>query len=183
MNSKIRSFAWLPVLFAILACSTFIPLPQLELKHVQITDSYSKKPTSTPTSTSTIVPSATPSPTLIIPSSTPTQISTATPVATPLTVNTQLRIFENLWVIVNDTYVYPDFNGLDWNAINQEYRQIIASGLTNDQFYLAMSDVITRLGDDHSFFLDPQQVAKLEAKLMGEYEYVGIGVLVSAVPE
>jgi C-terminal processing protease CtpA/Prc len=79
--------------------------------------------------------------------------------------------------------VYPDFNGLDWNAINQEYRQIIASGLTNDQFYLAMSDVITRLGDDHSFFLDPQQVAKLEAKLMGEYDYVGIGALVSAVPE
>jgi len=72
---------------------------------------------------------------------------------------------------------------LDWNSIRQEYRQKIAAGLTNQQFYLAMSQVISQLGDDHSFFLDPQQVAEQEVEYLGKHDYVGIGVMVSAVPE
>src|SRR4030066_180593 len=79
------------------------------------------------------------------------------PIPSLIPVNTQLSIFGNLWTIVDDTYVYPDFNGLDWNAIHQEYMQKISAGLTNEQFYQAMSELITRLGDDHSYFLDPQQ--------------------------
>jgi hypothetical protein len=31
-------------------------------------------------------------------------------------------------MIVNDTYIYPDLNGLDWNAIQQEYKQKISAG-------------------------------------------------------
>jgi C-terminal peptidase prc len=72
---------------------------------------------------------------------------------------------------------------LDWNAIHQEVRQKISAGLTTEQFYQAMSDVIYQLGDNHSFFLDPQQVAEQEAEYQGKYDYVGIGVFVSAVPE
>jgi len=72
---------------------------------------------------------------------------------------------------------------LDWNAIHQEYRQKIATGLTDEQFYLAMSQVISQLGDDHSFFLDPIQVAEQDAEYQGKHDYVGIGVMVSAVPE
>ena len=39
------------------------------------------------------------------------------------------------------------------------------------------------MGDDHSFFLDPQQVADQQAEYQGDYDYVGIGVLAGAVPE
>jgi carboxyl-terminal processing protease len=95
---------------------------------------------------------------------------------------TQLSIFENIWSIVNDTYVYPDFNGVDWNAIHEEYRQLIFAGMTNSQFYLAMNELITRLGDNHSQFLNPQEVAEQDAEYQGTYDYVGIGILVSAVP-
>jgi C-terminal peptidase prc len=84
---------------------------------------------------------------------------------------------------VNDTYVYPDFNGVDWNAIHQEYQQKISAGLTNDQFYQVMNEVIFTLGDEHSMFLDPQQQAEQEDEYQGNLDYVGIGVLVSAVPE
>jgi C-terminal peptidase prc len=72
---------------------------------------------------------------------------------------------------------------LDWNSIRQEYKQKITAGLTNDQFYLAISDLITRLGDDHSSFLDPQQVTEQDVEYQGKHDYVGIGVMVSAVPE
>jgi len=46
-----------------------------------------------------------------------------------------------------------------------------------------MDDLITKLGDDHSQFLNPQEVAEQEAEYEGTNDYVGIGVLVSAVPE
>jgi C-terminal peptidase prc len=97
--------------------------------------------------------------------------------------DSQLSIFENLWTIVNDTYVYPDFNGLDWEAIRQEYHQKISAGLTNTQFYMALSELISSLGDDHSQFFNPQEVAEQESEYLGKYDYVGIGVVVSAVPE
>jgi C-terminal peptidase prc len=95
----------------------------------------------------------------------------------------QLKIFENIWTIVNDTYIYPDFNGLDWNSIDKEYRNRIYAGLTNPDFYLAMRELIDRLGDDHSLFLSPDEVVEQEAEYQGMYDYVGIGALVSAVPE
>ena len=64
-----------------------------------------------------------------------------------------------------------------------EYQQKISTGLTNTDFYLAMEELITRLGDDHSYFLDPRQVAEQNAEYEGKHDYVGIGILVSAVPE
>jgi carboxyl-terminal processing protease len=118
-----------------------------------------------------------------LPSPTPSPASTSTPTPTLIPLETQLSIFENLWSIVNDTYVYPDFNGVDWNAIHEEYRQLIFAGATNAQFYLAMNELITRLGDDHSQFLNPQEVAEQDAEYQGTYDYVGIGILVSAVPD
>jgi C-terminal peptidase prc len=97
--------------------------------------------------------------------------------------STQLNIFESLWSIVKDTYVYPDFNGLDWSAIHQEIQKKISAGMTSDQFYLSMRDLIDRLGDDHSVFLNPQEQAEAEQEFQGNLDYVGIGILVSAVPE
>lgn len=182
MNYKTRFLVLLPIMLILFACRAFIP-PLILTPTLTLTPKkYPIKPTSTFLPTYTSIPSPTFTPTFVPPSLTPTQVlvTTQTPTLIPLT--TQLSIFENLWNIVNDTYVYPDFNGLDWNAVLQEYRQKIAVGLTNEQFYLAMNDVISQLGDDHSFFLDPQQVAEQEAEYQGKHDYVGIGVIVSAVP-
>jgi carboxyl-terminal processing protease len=183
MKSKIRFLVWLPIALILLACRVFIPslIPTPTL--APVTKNFTGKPTATLLPTYTSIPSATITPTSLPPSPTPTQVSASTPTPTQIPLSKQLSIFENLWTIVNDTYVYPDFNGLDWNAIRQEYRQKISVGLTNQQFYLTMSEVISLLGDEHSFFLDPQQVAEQDAEFQGKHDYVGIGVLVSAVPE
>ncbi len=183
MTSKFSVLAWFPVLLALLACSTYIPILQRKPAHPLVQKNFTGKASSTPLPTTTPSPTATFTPTSLPPSSTPTQVPTPTVKPTDIPLNTQLSIFDDLWTIVNDTYIYPDFNGLDWNAIYKEYEQKISAGMTNDQFYLAMTDLITSLGDDHSFFLDPQLVAEQEAEYQGEYDYVGIGVLVSAVPE
>ena len=183
MTSKTRSFIWLPLIFAVLACSPFIstvfqePSPSPEIKY------YSGKPSSTFAPTNTPIPSPFSTPTISLPGPTPSPVLVSTPTPTQISIDTQLNIFENLWNIINDTYVYPDFNGLDWNAIHLEYIQKINAGLTNSEFYLAMDDLITKLGDEHSQFLNPQEVAEQEAEYEGTNDYVGIGVLVSAVPE
>jgi carboxyl-terminal processing protease len=183
MNSKIRLVVLLPIILILLACRIFIPSLNPTPTHILATKNILLKPTSTFLPTYTSIPSVTFTPTSIPPSLTPTAAVISTQEPTQIPITTQLSIFENFWSIVNDTYVYPDFNGLDWNAIHQEYRQKIAAGLTNGQFYLALSEAIAQLGDDHSFFLDPLQVAKQEAEYQGKHDYVGIGVMVSAVPE
>lgn len=153
--------------------------------------------THTPTPSHTILPSYTSSP---IPSFTststprqstptlPTLSPTATkvpsvPTPTQLPITLQLKIFEDLWNIVNEEYLYPDFNGLNWDAVYSEYLVRIQSGLNNQEFYQAMEEMILRLGDDHSVFLNPEQVAKENAEFEGKYQYAGIGVLLMAVPE
>jgi C-terminal peptidase prc len=95
----------------------------------------------------------------------------------------QMQVFEELWKIIDENYLYPDFNGLDWNAIHQEYRQRIEAGMSNQDFYHAMKEMVSRLGDDHSSFMSPQEAKEQDEQYSGEYDYAGIGVMVSAVPE
>ena len=189
-----------PLLLAVLACkleagaagppASLTPRPSST--HT-VSPSVTPLPTGTPTATSSPSPTATaspsPSPTPTasltltpLPSSTPALL-TATPTPTQLPLALQMEVFEELWKTVNEEYLYADFNGLDWNAVHEEYRQRIEAGLSNLDFYTAMADMIYSLGDDHSQFHTPEQMAVIDAKYAGELDYVGIGVIISAVPE
>jgi carboxyl-terminal processing protease len=144
-------------------------------------------PTATTTTTPTITASYTPSPTAsftptLLPSSTQTWLP-GTPTPTPLPLAFQLQVFEALWQTVNDEYLYPDFNGLDWNAVHVDYRLRIEEGLSNADFYIAMADMIYSLGDDHSHFLTPEEKTAREVEYTGNLDFVGIGIILSAVPE
>ncbi|RCK74868.1 MAG: Carboxyl-terminal protease [Anaerolineae bacterium] len=129
-------------------------------------------------------PEPSPTPTIVPPTLTPSPIPpspTATVLVTPSA--QQLAIFEQLWQTVRDEYLYPDYNGADWEAIGAEYRQRVQAGMTDEAFYQAMDEMLAQLNDDHSVFLSPQEVAEEEAEYAGQTSYVGIGVLISAVPE
>jgi C-terminal peptidase prc len=112
----------------------------------------------------------------------------STPSSTPPTLTVseettarQLRVFTHLWETVRDTYVYPDFNGLDWDEVGQRYRARIEAGLTDDDFYQAMREMIDELGDEHSVFSSPQEVAEEDERVSGQLNYVGIGVYVTTL--
>lgn len=109
--------------------------------------------------------------------------ATATPTLKPLNKGDQIAIFEELWDIVSEDYLYADFNGLDWDQIEVDYRQKIDDGLSTEDFYLAMDEMIYALNDEHSIFLNPQMVAAEEAEYAGDNDYVGIGVYISYYPE
>jgi carboxyl-terminal processing protease len=72
---------------------------------------------------------------------------------------------------------------LDWNAIRVEYQARIETGLTDEAFYAAMDEMISRLGDEHSMFLNPDQALEEDLEFAGEYDYIGIGIMSSVVPE
>jgi C-terminal peptidase prc len=146
--------------------------------------------TFTPTTTATTLPSATPQPSpterqqlQAQPSDTPAASPTSAVQPTSLPLDLQLDIFEELWTTVNDEYLYPDFNGQDWQAVYNEVRQQIEAGLSNQDFYLAMAEMVNRLGDDHSVYLSPEETAAEDAEYAGNTSFVGIGVLISAIPE
>jgi C-terminal peptidase prc len=101
----------------------------------------------------------------------------------PASSASQLQVFEELWNIVDNYYLYPDFNGLDWDAVYDEYRPEIEAGLYDEDFYWRMDEMVARLGDEHSVFFSPQEVDEIDAEYAGEYDYVGIGVFHTAVPE
>jgi C-terminal peptidase prc len=113
----------------------------------------------------------------------PPEFTSAQPTPTvesnpPLTTNEQLEVFEELASRISEVYLYPDFNGQDWNAITADYRARVENGMDTEAFYAAMTDFVDMLGDEHSYFESPAQVAESERELSGANDYVGIGVYV-----
>ena len=139
--------------------------------HFVITNTSTIAPSLTPLPTLTPTPTLSPSPTPLPPSPT----NTLTP--DPTAVAHQLQAFEQLWEVINENYLYPNFNGLDWNAIHAEYTQRIENGLSEADFYLSMHEMVASLGDEHSVYFSPYEAAEADAEFAGGYDYAGIGVL------
>lgn len=90
----------------------------------------------------------------------------------------QKKVFDKAVDVIGQVYVYPDFNGNDWSAIVSKYRAEIDAGLGTEDFYVTMSNMITELGDEHSSFLSPADVAADEADLAGNNDFVGVGMYI-----
>ncbi len=147
-----------------------------------------------PGPTPTLTPAAThpPSPTaqlstVLTATPPPTADPSPTPAPTPGDpVETQarhLRIFTELWELVDQTYLYPDYNGADWPAIGEQYRARIEAGLSDEQFWAAMAEMLEELNDDHSQFLSPAEVARENQVASGDFDYVGVGITATPLPE
>lgn len=145
-------------------------------------------PTATVTATSTASP--TPTATPLMPAYIPPQCASA-PVATvppdtyvlptlapnvEISQSDQLNIVRRVGDIVDDVYVYPDYNGKDWVEIETRYRGKVEQGLDTETFYLEMQNMIDELQDEHSFFLSPLDAEASEAELRGETAFVGVGI-------
>jgi C-terminal peptidase prc len=99
------------------------------------------------------------------------------------TLDRHLRIFTQLWEIVYGNYLYPDYNGADWDAIGEEYRARVEEGLTDEEFWLLMDEMLLELDDDHSIFLSPAQADAEDEAQAGELDYVGVGIATATLPE
>lgn len=150
-------------------------------------------PTATATMTLTASPTPTGTPVPLLPAYLPPECASR-PLATlppdtdaaqptleaesnpPVSKFVQFRILSTISSIVREVYVYPDFNGRDWEAMESRYKARIDAGLETEQFYTEMQNLIDELGDEHSFFLSPLDVQRSQEERRGENNFVGIGV-------
>ena len=157
-----------------------------------LTPAATINPPKTPIDDATVTIPPEPSPTSLV---TPTtyvplacqavtpEVATAEPTPTPklnppLSSDIQLKVFDKLAGIIDEVYMYPDFNGLDWPEIVSRYRANIESGMDTETFYTEMEKFVIELGDEHSHFELPAQVALSNTALAGANNYVGIGVYI-----
>lgn len=149
-------------------------------------------PTFTPTATITASPTPTFTPTPLAPAYIPPQCDASAPLATispevairptpqfetkQISKRMQLRIVDEVEHIVEQVYVYPDYNGRDWEGIVARYRDMVNNGLETEAFYREMQNMLNELEDEHSSFVSPVEVQQSEAELRGENKFVGIGV-------
>lgn len=168
---KLNRIALIVVLIFSLACN-FITSGLIPATSTPI-----PTPTSTPLTPAYIPPNcdgialATVSPATGI--AVPTPILQANP---PISRNAQLKVFDRTVQIVTQVYVYPDYNGKNWNEIQSRYKAKVEAGLNTEDFYTQMEAMIAELGDDHSSFDSPVEVAASNAELAGRDQFVGIGV-------
>lgn len=152
-----------------------------QLPQVAAPTAISASPTPVPTGTPTLVPTVAPTrPAASTPRPTPIASPAQATTVDPDTTARHLRIFDQLWSTVNTQYVYPDFNGVDWAAAHPEYRTRIERGLSDEDFWQAMAEMIGRLNDDHSSFLTPSEAREQDSQLQGHLSYVGIGIYAAA---
>jgi C-terminal peptidase prc len=178
---KLKRIIFGALVLSLLACNfvTQMVFPPTATPTASLTPTATITPTSTPTP---LVPAYVPPECAGVPLATipPESAAQAIPEieVTEISRDQQLGILDELGHIVEDVYVYPDYNGRDWNAILATYRARIEAGLDTQSFYAEMAAVVEELGDEHSFFLSPLEVAESEAELRGETETVGVGIYV-----
>lgn len=95
----------------------------------------------------------------------------------PLAPRDQLAVFDELVRTIETHYVDPAFNGRDWPALVAGRRARLGDGIDTEAFYALAKDLVSALGDEHSHFEAPGEVAASEAELAGARRLVGVGML------
>jgi C-terminal peptidase prc len=85
--------------------------------------------------------------------------------------------------LVRDKYLYEDYRGVDWNVVRDEFAPRVTAAANTEAFYGLMREMIDRLGDEHSRFESPQEVAEEQARFEGDLSYGGIGAIVRTIDE
>ena len=63
--------------------------------------------------------------------------------------NDSVGNFEQLWKIIDERYCFLDEKGIDWNAVHDEYRQYILPGMTDEDLFDKLSEMLFILKDGH----------------------------------
>lgn len=111
---------------------------------------------------------------------TPTVVAVVpTPTLPALDQATRAARFDAVWGAVKDHYLYPDWRGVDWVALKEQYRPKALAAASSEEFYAGVAEMVARLNDRHSRYLSPQEAYYEQAVSSGTDTYVGIGVEVT----
>ena len=86
------------------------------------------------------------------------------------------KLVDEVWKVVNDTYVDATFNQVDWLAIRQEYLGGSKSYKTKEDAYKAIGEMLEKLGDPYTRFMNPEEFKNMQIDTSGELTGVGIQI-------
>lgn len=67
--------------------------------------------------------------------------------------------FEQLWKIIDERYCFLEEKGVDWNAVYDEYRPRIKSGMTSKDLFDQLSEMLYLLRDGHVNLVSSDRVS------------------------
>jgi carboxyl-terminal processing protease len=103
---------------------------------------------------------------------TPTGPTPSQPLGIPEDV--RLALFQAIWQAIDQNYVDPDHNGVDWAGTKTTYQPEIVVVDNADQIYSLLATMVSSLDDPYTAYLTPAQV---QAATSGSVTYGGIGTL------
>lgn len=95
----------------------------------------------------------------------------------------QQATFDFFWETVNESYVYPDFNGADWAGLRGQYQARLDAGLSNQAFWQLLEEMLAELNDEHSYLVTVDNTRALQSFRQGGEGLSGIGVSLIGQPE
>ena len=107
----------------------------------------------------------------------------------------QSALFDAVWDTVNDNFYDPEFNGVDWSAMGEQYRSQVAAAPSRAEKAALINQMLGSLETSHTQLYTPDEpayyqllgifyprVSELKARLEepfpeGKIEYAGIGIV------
>jgi carboxyl-terminal processing protease len=86
--------------------------------------------------------------------------------------NNQKNLIDEVWQIIDKTYVDGTFNQVDWQAIRKEY--LNRTYANNQQAYEAIKEMLGKLDDPYTRFMEPEEFKNMQIDTSGELTGVGI---------
>jgi carboxyl-terminal processing protease len=90
------------------------------------------------------------------------------------------EIVEEVWQIVNFSYVDGTFNKNDWNALRRKY-VVNANYKNKEQAYKGAREMLKKLGDPYTRFMNPKEFSDLTTEINGVL--VGVGMQLTQDPK
>ncbi|MBW4581624.1 MAG: PDZ domain-containing protein [Tildeniella nuda ZEHNDER 1965/U140] len=81
-------------------------------------------------------------------------------------------LVDEVWQIIDRTYVDGTFNKVDWKATRSEY--LNKPYANKEEAYKAVREMLKKLGDPYTRFMDPQEYKNMQIDTSGELTGVGI---------
>lgn len=106
----------------------------------------------------------------------PLNPATATPVPTPTAAVSarQQQVFEAIAEAVREKYVRADFDGVDWDAVEQQYRARVNAGLSDSAFAEVVEQMLAELPRGTADYVSREERIALETSDVSTYKGIGV---------
>lgn len=84
------------------------------------------------------------------------------------------ELVDEVWQLIDRNYVDATFNQVDWQAVRTEYLE--RSYTDREEAYSAIREMLERLEDPYTRFMDPQEFRNMQIETSGELTGVGIQI-------